>query len=94
MKIYQGGLKLVPQENTQAIPGRQILTVPKNLTDLIHHQEKAIHSLGNWCLCLTCVCLAAELNTIAPIISNFFLASYALINFSCFHASYAKSPGE
>lgn len=35
----------------------------------------------------------AELNVIAPIISNFFLASYALINFSVFHASLAKSPG-
>ncbi|KAL2100220.1 hypothetical protein ACEWY4_004614 [Coilia grayii] len=37
--------------------------------------------------------LIAELNAIAPIISNFFLASYALINFSVFHASLANSPG-
>nr|AZT78966.1 solute carrier family 12 member 2 like [Lateolabrax maculatus] len=37
--------------------------------------------------------LIAEFNIIAPIISNFFLASYALINFSVFHASLANSPG-
>ncbi|XP_038597036.1 solute carrier family 12 member 3-like [Tachyglossus aculeatus] len=37
--------------------------------------------------------LIAELNSIAPIISNFFLCSYALVNFSCFHASLTHSPG-
>ncbi|XP_067117756.1 solute carrier family 12 member 10, tandem duplicate 1 [Osmerus mordax] len=35
----------------------------------------------------------AELNFIAALISNFFLCSYALINFSCFHASIMNSPG-
>ncbi|XP_061231809.1 solute carrier family 12 member 3 isoform X4 [Neopsephotus bourkii] len=42
---------------------------------------------------LALVLPTAELNAIAPIISNFFLCSYALINFSCFHASITNSPG-
>uniref|UniRef100_A0A3B3V6H0 Solute carrier family 12 member 10, tandem duplicate 1 n=1 Tax=Poecilia latipinna TaxID=48699 RepID=A0A3B3V6H0_9TELE len=37
--------------------------------------------------------LIAELNIIAALISNFFLCSYGLINFSCFHASITNSPG-
>lgn len=39
------------------------------------------------------VILIGELNVIAPLISNFFLAAYALINFSTFHASLAKPVG-
>lgn len=37
--------------------------------------------------------LIARLDAIAPIITNFFLAAYALINFSTFHASLQKIPG-
>ena len=34
-----------------------------------------------------------ELNAIAPLISNFFLAAYTLVNFSTFHASLARPIG-
>ena len=37
--------------------------------------------------------MIAKLNAIGIIASNFFLASYALMNLSCFHSSYTRSPG-
>ena len=35
----------------------------------------------------------ANLNAVATLVVNFFLAAYALINFSVFHASITKAPG-
>jgi solute carrier family 12 sodium/potassium/chloride transporter 2 len=41
---------------------------------------------------MICVVIAS-LNTIGILASNFFLAAYGLMNLSCFHSSYTKSPG-
>jgi len=41
---------------------------------------------------LGCIILG-ELNMVSTLLSNFFVAAYALINFSVFHASITKSPG-
>lgn len=39
------------------------------------------------------VYFSGDLNAIAPLISNFFLAAYTLVNFSTFHASFTKPIG-
>ena len=41
---------------------------------------------------LICI-LIADLNVVSSLLSNFFVAAYALVNFSVFHASIMKSPG-
>jgi len=41
---------------------------------------------------LACI-LIGDLNIISSLLSNFFVAVYALVNFSVFHASITKSPG-
>lgn len=43
-------------------------------------------------IALGCIILG-ELNLVSSLLSNFFVAAYALINFSVFHASITKSPG-
>jgi solute carrier family 12 sodium/potassium/chloride transporter 2 len=37
--------------------------------------------------------IIADLNTIAPLITNFYLAAYSLINFCTFHAAFVKPLG-
>ena len=44
-------------------------------------------------LCHNMYMHVGDLNQIALIISNFFLMAYTLINYSCFAASFAQSPG-
>lgn len=39
------------------------------------------------------ILLLANLNAVAPLISNFYLASYALINFCAFHAALIRPLG-
>ena len=43
-------------------------------------------------IALACV-IIGDLNQISSLLSNFFIASYAMINFAVFHASITRSPG-
>ena len=45
-----------------------------------------------WVIAMGCV-LIGELDLIAPLISNFFMISYAMTNYACFAASMSKAPG-
>jgi solute carrier family 12 (sodium/potassium/chloride transporter), member 2 len=40
-------------------------------------------------LCITCL----DLNTVSPIVTNFYLVQYGLINYSVYHAHISKAPG-
>ncbi|CAG0901500.1 unnamed protein product [Darwinula stevensoni] len=44
-------------------------------------------------LIIACLTLAADLNAVATLQVNFYLAAYGLINFSAFHSSFTKYPG-
>ncbi|VDP03542.1 unnamed protein product [Soboliphyme baturini] len=55
-----------------------------------NHPKKALFLT----FCIAALIIAiGEINSIAPIITNFYMASYALINYACFDASFAQSPG-
>ncbi|KAL1272040.1 hypothetical protein QQF64_031056 [Cirrhinus molitorella] len=56
-----------------------------------NHEPLRAYTLA-FCIAMAFI-LIGDLNTIAPLISNFFLCSYGLINFSTFHASVTQSPG-
>ena len=45
-----------------------------------------------FCVSVGCI-LIGDLEAVATLLSNFFVAAYTLINFSVFHASITKSPG-
>ena len=45
-----------------------------------------------FCISAGCI-LIGKLDVVSTLLSNFFVAAYALINFSVFHASITKSPG-
>lgn len=40
-----------------------------------------------------CFILIGDINQVAPLITAFFMTSYAIINFSCFAGAYSNSPG-
>uniref|UniRef100_A0A914YYL3 Amino acid permease/ SLC12A domain-containing protein n=1 Tax=Panagrolaimus superbus TaxID=310955 RepID=A0A914YYL3_9BILA len=54
-------------------------------------QPQKAYILAFFISCL--VVLVGNLNAIAPIISNFYLSTYTLINFACFDTSFVQSPG-
>uniref|UniRef100_T1IHE8 Uncharacterized protein n=1 Tax=Strigamia maritima TaxID=126957 RepID=T1IHE8_STRMM len=57
------------------------------------NNDEPVRSYGITFVTALAVILIGNLNAIAAIMSNFFMAAFCLINFACFHAAVAKSPG-
>ena len=55
--------------------------------------EEPIRAYGLTFIIAVGVMMIGELNFIAPYVTNFFMISYALINYACFASSLAKTPG-
>ena len=70
------------------------------LYPLVHHFSKGYGANQDpfrgyflvFLISLGCL-LIGKLDVVSTLLSNFFVAAYALINFSVFHASVTKSPG-
>ncbi|CAM9584114.1 unnamed protein product [Chrysoparadoxa australica] len=56
-------------------------------------RDEPVNALGLTLIISTIAILAGDLNSVSPLITNFFLVSYALVNYACFASSLGKSPG-
>jgi amino acid transporter len=56
------------------------------------NKEPVAGYLFTCAIAIFCI-IALDLNAVAPLITNFFMCSYALTNFACFMADMSKSPG-
>lgn len=95
-KLYPGIDWFSGQEGKEPVRGYLltfIIAIAFILIGQFTYKLSIFYTLQSIKLFIISLNFPGELNAIAPLISNFFLAAYTLVNFSTFHASFTKPIG-
>uniref|UniRef100_A0A7S2SQ15 Uncharacterized protein n=2 Tax=Mucochytrium quahogii TaxID=96639 RepID=A0A7S2SQ15_9STRA len=77
----------------QALAKDRLFSIFDPLAKGVGKTDEPIRAYAVTFVIATLCIMTGDINTVAPLITTFFLASYAMVNYACFSAEESKSPG-
>ena len=77
----------------QALARDRLFSVLDTFGEGYGKNQEPLKAYGVTFIIVTMCILTGDMNTVAPLITTFYLSSYAMVNYACYSAEESKSPG-